>query len=138
MDTMRLQGPDYDRIRSGDPDFLASYANYYLCNGAVVCAHFGDQRADAAVKTTLARLYPDRAIEQLNIDRPEAVAGVSAPAHGLPSPAQAPDRCGERSARHRRAVEKVAKAGLNRSILDAGWGCSWASSRRRLKAPLVY
>lgn len=69
MDVTRLQGPDYARIRSTDPDFLASYANYYLCNDAVICAHFGDSRADAAAKATLARLYPDRTIEQLNIDR---------------------------------------------------------------------
>ncbi|MFJ3781942.1 agmatine/peptidylarginine deiminase [Streptomyces sp. NPDC090093] len=69
MDTMRLQGPDYDRIRSTNPDFLASYANFYLCNDAVISAHFGDQRADAAAKATLAGLYPDRVIEQLNIDR---------------------------------------------------------------------
>lgn len=69
MDVTRLQGPDYDRIRSTHPDFLASYANYYLCNDAVVCAHFGDSRADAAAKAALTRLYPDRAIEQLNIDR---------------------------------------------------------------------
>ncbi|NEE49971.1 agmatine deiminase family protein, partial [Streptomyces sp. SID8455] len=38
MAVTRLQGPDYDRIRSGNPDFLASYANYYLCNGAVLSA----------------------------------------------------------------------------------------------------
>ncbi|MFC9390409.1 agmatine deiminase family protein [Streptomyces venezuelae] len=69
MDTMRLQGPDYYKIRSSNPDFLASYANFYLCNGAVISAHFGDTRADQAAKATLARLYPDRVIEQLNIDR---------------------------------------------------------------------
>ncbi|MFE5512016.1 agmatine/peptidylarginine deiminase [Streptomyces sp. NPDC056529] len=69
MDTMRLQGPDYGKIRSTNPDFLASYANFYLCNDAVISAHFGDQRADAAAKATLAGLYPDRVIEQLNIDR---------------------------------------------------------------------
>uniref|UniRef100_UPI000BF10F6B agmatine deiminase family protein n=1 Tax=Streptomyces sp. wa1063 TaxID=1828212 RepID=UPI000BF10F6B len=69
MDVTRLQGPDYDSIRSTHPDFLASYANYYLCNDAVICAHFGDSRADAAAKAALARLYPDRAVEQLNIDR---------------------------------------------------------------------
>ncbi|MFE5832461.1 agmatine/peptidylarginine deiminase [Streptomyces sp. NPDC056488] len=69
MDTMRLQGPDYGKIRSTHPDFLASYANFYLCNDAVISAHFGDQRADAAAKATLAGLYPDRVIEQLNIDR---------------------------------------------------------------------
>lgn len=69
MDAMRLQGPDYNKIRSTNPDFLASYANFYLCNGAVISAHFGDTRADAAAKATLARLYPDRVVEQLNIDR---------------------------------------------------------------------
>ncbi|WP_328941454.1 agmatine deiminase family protein [Streptomyces sp. NBC_00250] len=69
MDTMRLQGPDYYKIRSTNEDFLASYANFYLCNGAVISAHFGDTRADQAAKATLARLYPDRVIEQLNIDR---------------------------------------------------------------------
>ncbi|MEW2486784.1 agmatine deiminase family protein [Streptomyces sp. NPDC048411] len=69
MDVMQLQGPDYNKIRSTSRDFLASYANFYLCNGAVICAHFGDTQADAAAKATLARLYPDRVIEQLDIDR---------------------------------------------------------------------
>ncbi|MEU4077743.1 agmatine deiminase family protein [Streptomyces venezuelae] len=35
----------------------------------MISAHFGDTRADQAAKATLARLYPDRVIEQLNIDR---------------------------------------------------------------------
>ncbi|MFE4305284.1 agmatine/peptidylarginine deiminase [Streptomyces sp. NPDC056891] len=69
MDTMRLQGPDYNKIRSANPEFLASYANFYLCNGAVISAHFGDTRADQAARATLQNLYPDRVIEQLNIDR---------------------------------------------------------------------
>ncbi|MFJ9413876.1 agmatine/peptidylarginine deiminase [Streptomyces sp. NPDC101227] len=64
----RLQGPDYKRIRATDPDFVASYANYYVCNGAVVSAQFGDTRADAAAKATLQRLFPDRVVEQLDID----------------------------------------------------------------------
>ncbi|MER5886275.1 agmatine deiminase family protein [Streptomyces sp. NPDC001941] len=67
--TSRLQGPDYDKIRSTNRDFLASYANFYLCNGAVISAHFGDTRADEAARATLTRLYPDRAVVQLNIDR---------------------------------------------------------------------
>lgn len=75
MDVMKLQGPDYDRIRSTDPDFLASYANYYLCNGAVVCGQFGDAAADAAAKGVLARLHPGRTVEQLNIDRLGAGGG---------------------------------------------------------------
>ncbi|MCX5206457.1 agmatine deiminase family protein [Streptomyces sp. NBC_00237] len=28
--------------------FLASYATYYLCNGAVISTHFGDTTADRA------------------------------------------------------------------------------------------
>ncbi|MEU6124552.1 agmatine deiminase family protein, partial [Streptomyces sp. NPDC047123] len=75
MDVLRLQGPDYARIRSTNPDFLASYANFYLCNGALICAHFGDTRADAAAKSVLSSLYPDRRIEQLNIDRLGAGGG---------------------------------------------------------------
>ncbi|MFJ2738480.1 agmatine/peptidylarginine deiminase [Streptomyces sp. NPDC087440] len=71
----QLQGPDYDKIRSTNPDFLASYANYYLCNGAVISAHFGDTTADRAAKATLARLYPGRVVEQVNIDRLGAGGG---------------------------------------------------------------
>ncbi|MEL5956451.1 agmatine deiminase family protein [Streptomyces sp. CLV115] len=69
MSVSRLQGPDYNKIRSTSSDFLASYANYYLCNGAVISGQFGDVQADAAAKATLSRLYPGRAVEQLNIDR---------------------------------------------------------------------
>ncbi|MFI0924332.1 agmatine/peptidylarginine deiminase [Streptomyces sp. NPDC021012] len=69
IDTMRLQGPDYNRIRSTNRDFLASFANFYLCNGAVISGQFGDRRADEAARATLARLYPDRVVEQLDIDR---------------------------------------------------------------------
>ncbi|AJC53063.1 agmatine deiminase family protein [Streptomyces sp. 769] len=64
----QLQGPDYKLIRSTDPKFVAAYANYYVCNGAVISAQFGDARADAAAKATLQRLFPDRVVEQLDID----------------------------------------------------------------------
>lgn len=75
MDVMRLQGPDYNKIRSTSRDFLASYANFYLCNGAVISAQFGDRRADEAARATLTRLYPDRSVEQLDIDRLGAGGG---------------------------------------------------------------
>ncbi|WP_295012539.1 agmatine/peptidylarginine deiminase [uncultured Microbacterium sp.] len=64
-----LQGPDYGKIRSTNSSFLASYANYYVCNGAVIMGQFGDAKADAAAKATMAKLFPGRVIEQLNIDR---------------------------------------------------------------------
>lgn len=68
MTVAKLQGPDYDKIRSTNQNFLAAYANYYVCNGAVISAQFGDTSADRAAKATLARLYPGRVIEQLAID----------------------------------------------------------------------
>ncbi|AUG80507.1 peptide ABC transporter permease [Kitasatospora sp. MMS16-BH015] len=71
----QIQGPNYNLIRSTSPDFVGSYANYYVCNGAVISAQFGDTRADAAAKTTLARLFPGRTIEQLNIDNLGAGGG---------------------------------------------------------------
>ncbi|MDH6709442.1 agmatine deiminase [Kitasatospora sp. MAA19] len=64
----KLGGPDYYTIRQSDPAFVGSYANYYVCNGAVIAAQFGDPRADAAAKATLRSLFPGRVVEQLNID----------------------------------------------------------------------
>ncbi|GHD64065.1 agmatine/peptidylarginine deiminase [Streptomyces goshikiensis] len=64
----RLQGPDYDLIRSTDPNFVGAYANYYVCNGAVIAPQFGDGRADAAARATLQRAFPGRTVEQLDID----------------------------------------------------------------------
>lgn len=64
----KLQGPDYNKIRSTNPDFVGAYANYYVCNGAVISPQFGDTSADAAAKVTLQRAFPGRVIEQLNID----------------------------------------------------------------------
>ncbi|WP_199926116.1 agmatine deiminase family protein, partial [Streptomyces sp. NRRL S-495] len=75
----QIQGPDYNLIRSTDPNFVGSYANYYLCNNAVISAQFGDTRADSAARATLARLFPGRTVEQLNIDRLGAGGGGSPP-----------------------------------------------------------
>jgi agmatine deiminase len=59
---------DPDKIRSKAPDFVSSYVNYYVCNGGVVSAEFGDDTADAAAKATLEQLYPGRKVVSLNID----------------------------------------------------------------------
>ena len=57
----------YD-IRVRSDDFLASYANYYVCNGAVICAEFGDRETDEIAIETLRDLYPDREVIALNVD----------------------------------------------------------------------
>jgi agmatine deiminase len=64
----RIQGPNYNVIRSTNQDFVGSYANYYVCNGAVISAQFGDSNADGLAYDTLSALFPGRTIEQLNID----------------------------------------------------------------------
>ena len=64
----RIQGPNYNVIRSTSQDFVGSYANYYVCNNAVISAQFGDSNADGLAYDTLSALFPGRTIEQLNID----------------------------------------------------------------------
>jgi agmatine deiminase len=62
-------------IRVDSPDFVASYVNYYVCNGAVIAAEFGDRDADAEAAGILADLYPGREIVMLNIDPVGEVGG---------------------------------------------------------------
>lgn len=64
----------YD-IRVRSDDFVASYVNYYVCNGAVIAAEFGDREADAIARDTLADLYPGREIVMLNVDPVGEVGG---------------------------------------------------------------
>jgi agmatine deiminase len=60
--------PDPINIRSRSEDFVSSYVNYYVCNGAVISAQFGDDKADAKAEETLASLYPNRKVISLDID----------------------------------------------------------------------
>jgi agmatine deiminase len=60
--------------RRDDPDFLATYMNYYLCNGAVIAPQFGDSTADRRANAVLGRLFPGRDVVQLDID-PIAAGG---------------------------------------------------------------
>ena len=66
LEIVRL--PEPVNIRSRKRDFVSSYVNYYLCNGAIICAQFGDKRADDRAQSTLRSLYPGRKIVALNID----------------------------------------------------------------------
>jgi agmatine deiminase len=66
MDVTVIPEPTRRRVKS--IDFVASYANYYVCNGAVIAAQFGDAQADAIATDTLSRHYPGREIVSLNVD----------------------------------------------------------------------
>lgn len=73
LDLVILPEP-YD-IRVDAPDFVSSYVNYYVCNGAVIAAEFGDAEADAEAARILAKLYPGREVVTLNIDPVGEVGG---------------------------------------------------------------
>jgi agmatine deiminase len=62
-------------VRGTGDDFLSTYMNYYLCNGGVIAPQFGDAKADAAARSVLERLFPDRDVVQLNIDALAAGGG---------------------------------------------------------------
>ena len=55
--------------------FVASYANYYVCNGGVVAAQFGDVEADQIAVESLRRHYPGREVVTLNVDALGEVGG---------------------------------------------------------------
>lgn len=60
--------PEPTTRRVQHPDFVASYVNHYVCNGAVICPEFGDPRTDEIAQDALARHYPTREIIALNTD----------------------------------------------------------------------
>jgi agmatine deiminase len=68
LEIVVLTNPNYDRIRSRSQDFVSSYVNYYVCNGAVVGEEFGDDKADAEAARVIGELYPDREVVSLDVD----------------------------------------------------------------------
>ena len=60
--------PEPVRIRSKSTTFVSSYVNYYVCNGAVIGAEFGDDTADSNAEATLRKLYSGRQVVSLNVD----------------------------------------------------------------------
>lgn len=66
LEVQEILEPNYRRVKSRD--FVASYANYYVCNGAVIASQFGDKETDLIAKNALKRHFPDREIVMLNTD----------------------------------------------------------------------
>lgn len=65
--------PERGRVSSND--FVASYANFYACNGAIIAAQFGDKETDTEATRALKRHYPGREIVTLNVDALGEVGG---------------------------------------------------------------
>lgn len=68
LKTIVLEGPMTIREAYASDDFAAGYVGFYLCNGAVIMQEFGDRAADEAAKAALQRAFPQRTVEQLNMD----------------------------------------------------------------------
>lgn len=68
-----IHEPEQRRVKNRD--FVASYVNYYVCNGAVIASQFGDEEADSAAKLALERHYPGRKIIMLNTDALGEIGG---------------------------------------------------------------
>ena len=63
-----IRTPDFDALPSdltGNADFAPEYVNFYLPNGGVVLAAFGDARADAHARDIVQQAFPQRRIVQL-------------------------------------------------------------------------
>lgn len=58
--------PNERRVKSDD--FVASYVNYYVCNGAVIASQFGDQRTDEIARDAFTRHFPGREIVMMDVD----------------------------------------------------------------------
>ncbi|MEY9874673.1 agmatine deiminase [Streptacidiphilus sp. MAP12-33] len=70
---IRVEGPE--RVRSRKADFVDSYLNFHLVNGAVITAQFGDVVKDEEARRTLAAAFPGREVVQLDVDRLMAGGG---------------------------------------------------------------
>ncbi|MGP3689905.1 agmatine deiminase family protein [Streptomyces sp. IBSNAI002] len=67
LQVIRVDGPR--NPRSDSPDFVDSYLNFHLVNGAVITSQFGDQATDAGARQALAAAFPGRTVVQLDVDR---------------------------------------------------------------------
>lgn len=63
-----LRAPDFDALPAdlaNDADFAPEYVNFYLPNGGVVMASFGDAVADAHARDIVQQAFADRRVVQL-------------------------------------------------------------------------
>lgn len=84
LDIDVIPEPNYRRVKG--VEFVASYANFYACNGGVIAAEFGDRETDKIAREALARHYPGREVVTLNVDAlGEVGGGIHCATQQLPS-----------------------------------------------------
>ena len=61
-----LPEPEEPRIKTDD--FVSSYVNLYVCNGAVIAGEFGAEEPEEEAEEIRHTLYPGREVVMLKID----------------------------------------------------------------------
>ncbi|MFF3026587.1 agmatine deiminase family protein [Microbacterium sp. NPDC057944] len=85
FDVVELPQPDFAEIRGGGDDFLASYVNFLIGNGAVYVPEFGDRRADDRAQGILREQFPGREVVPVAIDTvASGGGGIHCATHDLP------------------------------------------------------
>ncbi|MGW2250642.1 agmatine deiminase family protein [Kitasatospora sp. NPDC001660] len=68
LKVVELPEPNFDLIQGTGKNFLATYVNYYVCNGGVIVPRFGDQAADDHAAGIIGDLHPGRKVTQVTIN----------------------------------------------------------------------
>ncbi|WP_020396283.1 agmatine deiminase family protein [Thiolinea disciformis] len=68
LQIITLEAPTQVRPKYANNEFASGYIGFYVCNGAVIMQEFGDKAADEAARVAVKTAFPDRKIEQLNVD----------------------------------------------------------------------
>lgn len=68
LQIITLEAPTQVRPKYTNNEFASGYIGFYVCNGAVIMQEFGDKSADEAARAAVQTAFPDRKIEQLNVD----------------------------------------------------------------------
>ncbi|MET8622512.1 agmatine deiminase family protein [Kitasatospora sp. NPDC004669] len=75
LKVVEIPEPDFDLIQGSGKNFLATYINYYVCNGGVIVPRFGDRAADDHAVGIIGDLHPGRKVTQVTINHIAAGGG---------------------------------------------------------------
>ncbi|MFH8612204.1 agmatine deiminase family protein [Streptomyces sp. NPDC018029] len=75
FEVIGLPQPDPARITGEGDDFVSTYINFYVANGAVFMPRFGDRGADSRARSILREHFPGRDVVPVRIDTIAAGGG---------------------------------------------------------------
>ncbi|MFK4070798.1 agmatine deiminase family protein [Streptomyces sp. NPDC029674] len=68
FEVVDLPQPDLSEITGEGDDFVSTYTNFYVANGAVFLPEFGDRKADGRARGILREHFPGRDVVPVRID----------------------------------------------------------------------